>query len=64
MDRSKLSGTHLTPDQWEKAQASVALFWDTKPSQEIILKFLNNPQNMLLSAELDIDSQLIINVSE
>ncbi len=45
--------TRLTTDKWEKAQASVALFWDTKPSQEIVVKFLSNAQNILLSAELD-----------
>ncbi len=49
----KLSITRLTIDEWEKAQASITLFWDTAPSQETIVKFLSNSQNILLSAELD-----------
>ena len=43
----------LTTDEWEKAQASITLFWEKAPSQEIIVKFLSDSQNILLSAELD-----------
>lgn len=49
----RLSITRLTIDRWEKAQASVALFWDIAPSQETIVRFLSNSQNILLSAEID-----------
>lgn len=45
--------TRLTTEQWEKAQASIALFWDITPTQETIIKFLSNCQNILLSAEVD-----------
>jgi ribosomal protein S18 acetylase RimI-like enzyme len=53
MSIEKLSITRLTTDEWEKAQASITLFWDTAPNQETIVKFLRNSQNILLSAELD-----------
>lgn len=53
MSIEELLITRLTTDEGEKAQASIALFWDTVPSQETIIKFLNNSQNILLSAELD-----------
>lgn len=53
MGMEELSITRLTTDEWEKAQASITLFWDTAPSQETIVKFLSNSQNILLSAELD-----------
>jgi ribosomal protein S18 acetylase RimI-like enzyme len=43
----------LTTDEWEKAQASITLFWEKVPSQETIVKFLSNSQNILLSAELN-----------
>lgn len=43
----------LTTDEWEKAQASITLFWEKSPSQETIVKFLSNSQNILLSAEQD-----------
>ncbi len=49
----QLSITRLTTDQWEKAQASITLFWDIVPSQAIILRFLSNSQNILLSAEVE-----------
>lgn len=49
----EVSITRLTTDEWKKAQASITLFWDTAPSQETIVKFLSNSQNILLSAELD-----------
>ncbi|MFB8791655.1 MAG: GNAT family N-acetyltransferase [Potamolinea sp.] len=49
----KLSITRLTIDKWAKAQASITLFWDTTPSQETIIKFLSNSQNILLSAEVE-----------
>lgn len=49
----EVSITRLTTNEWKKAQASITLFWDTAPSQEIIVKFLSNSQNILLSAELD-----------
>lgn len=49
----QLSITRLRTDQWEKAQASITLFWDIAPSQAIILRFLSNSQNILLSAEVD-----------
>ncbi len=53
MGIEELSIIRLTTDEWEKAQASITLFWDTAPSQETIVKFLSNSQNILLSAELD-----------
>ena len=53
MGIEELSIIRLTTDEWEKAQASITLFWDTAPSQETIVKFLRNSQNILLSAELD-----------
>lgn len=53
MDIEELSITRLTTNEWEKAQASIALFWDIEPSQKIIVKFLNNSQNILLSAEIN-----------
>lgn len=53
MDREEVLIIRLTTDEWEKAQASITLFWDTAPSQETIFKFLSNSQNILLSAELD-----------
>ncbi|MCA1991816.1 MAG: GNAT family N-acetyltransferase [Coleofasciculus sp. S288] len=53
MGIEELSITRLTTDEWEKAQASITIFWDTVPSQETIVKFLSNSQNILLSAELD-----------
>jgi ribosomal protein S18 acetylase RimI-like enzyme len=43
----------LTTDEWEKAQASITLFWEKAPSQQTVVKFLSNSQNILLSAELD-----------
>ncbi|HEY9707427.1 MAG TPA: GNAT family N-acetyltransferase [Oculatellaceae cyanobacterium] len=43
----------LTTDEWEKAQASITLFWEKSPTQETVVKFLSNSQNILLSAELD-----------
>jgi ribosomal protein S18 acetylase RimI-like enzyme len=43
----------LTTDEWEKAQASITLFWEKVPSQKTIVKFLSNSQNILLSAELN-----------
>lgn len=49
----KLSITRLTIEKWEKAQASIKLFWDTTPSQETIVKFLSNSQNILLSAAIE-----------
>lgn len=49
----EVSITRLTTDEWKKAQASIRLFWDTEPSQETIVKFLGNLQNILLSAEVD-----------
>jgi ribosomal protein S18 acetylase RimI-like enzyme len=49
----KLSIARLTPDEWQKAQASIELFWDVAPNQETIVKFLSNSQHILLSAELD-----------
>ncbi|MBW4473362.1 MAG: GNAT family N-acetyltransferase [Stenomitos rutilans HA7619-LM2] len=52
MDTAQFSITRLTIDQWEKARASIMLFWDTTPSHETIAKFLSNPQNILLSAEV------------
>lgn len=48
----ELSIARLTPDEWQKAQASIALFWDIGPNQETIVKFLSNSQNILLSAEV------------
>lgn len=53
MGIQELSIARLTTDEWEKAQASITLFWDTAPTQETIVKFLSNSQNILLSAELD-----------
>lgn len=53
MGMEELSITRLTTDEWKKAQASIRLFWDTAPSQETIVKFLSNSQNILLSAEID-----------
>jgi ribosomal protein S18 acetylase RimI-like enzyme len=53
MDIQQLSITRLTTDKWEKALDSITLFWDTTPSQETIVKFLSNSQNILLSAEID-----------
>ena len=53
MGREDFLIMRLTTDEWEKAQASITLFWDTAPSQETIVKFLSNSQNILLSAELD-----------
>ena len=53
MGMEELLIMRLTTDQWEKAQASIALFWEKVPSQETIVKFLSNTQNILLSAELD-----------
>jgi ribosomal protein S18 acetylase RimI-like enzyme len=53
MSIEELSINRLTIDEWEKAQESITLFWDTTPSQATIIKFLSNPQNILLSAELD-----------
>ncbi len=53
MGIEELSIIRLTTDEWEKAQASITLFWDTAPSQETIVKFLSNSQNILLSAEID-----------
>jgi ribosomal protein S18 acetylase RimI-like enzyme len=53
MGIEELSIVRLTTDEWEKAQASIMLFWDTTPSQETLVKFLSNSQNILLSAELD-----------
>lgn len=53
MSIEKLSIARLTIDEWEKARDSITLFWDTVPSQETIVKFLSNSQNILLSAELD-----------
>ena len=50
---AQLSITRLTTDQWEKAQASVTLFWDIIPSQATILRFLSNSHNILLSAEVE-----------
>lgn len=47
MSIQELSIARLTTDEWEKAQASITLFWDTT------VKFLSNSQNILLSAELD-----------
>ncbi|NEQ23652.1 MAG: GNAT family N-acetyltransferase [Microcoleus sp. SIO2G3] len=52
MSIEELSITRLTTDEWEKAQASIMLFWDIAPSQETIVKFLSNSQNILLSAEI------------
>lgn len=49
----KLSVDRLTPDEWQKAQASIELFWDAVPARETIVKFLSNDRNILLSAELD-----------
>jgi ribosomal protein S18 acetylase RimI-like enzyme len=49
----QLSITRLTTDQWEEAQASITLFWDIVPSQAIIIRFLSNSQNILLSAEVE-----------
>ncbi|HAX78875.1 MAG TPA: hypothetical protein DCY88_24365 [Cyanobacteria bacterium UBA11372] len=53
MSIEKLSIARLTTNEWEKAINSITLFWDTAPSQETIVKFLSNYQNILLSAELD-----------
>jgi aminoglycoside 3-N-acetyltransferase I len=53
MGREELLIMRLTNDEWEKARASIMLFWDTVPSQETIVKFLNNSQNIMLSAELE-----------
>lgn len=53
MSVAEFSITRLTTDEWKKAQASITLFWDTVPSQETIVKFLSNSQNILLSAESD-----------
>ena len=53
MSIEKLSIARLTTNEWEKAIDSITLFWDTAPSQETIVKFLSNSQNILLSAELD-----------
>jgi ribosomal protein S18 acetylase RimI-like enzyme len=53
MGIEEVSISRLTPDEWEKAQESITLFWDTTPSQATIIKFLSNSQNILLSAELD-----------
>ncbi|MCU0543210.1 MAG: GNAT family N-acetyltransferase [Oscillatoriaceae cyanobacterium Prado104] len=49
----ELSIARLTPDEWQKAQASIELFWDVAPSQETIVKFLSNSHHILLSAQLD-----------
>ncbi len=49
----EVSITRLTIDESEKALLSITLFWDTTPSQETIVKFLSNSQNILLSAEVD-----------
>lgn len=49
----EVSITRLTPNEWKKALDSIRLFWDTVPSQETIVKFLGNSQNILLSAEVD-----------
>ena len=49
----KLTIARLTIDELETAQSSVELFWDKRPDRETIVKFLQNPQNLLLSAELD-----------
>ncbi|MEW6493091.1 MAG: hypothetical protein AB1589_11375 [Cyanobacteriota bacterium] len=54
MGIEELSIIRLTTDEWEKAQASITLFWDTAPSQETIVKFLRNSQNILLSAVVSI----------
>jgi aminoglycoside 3-N-acetyltransferase I len=51
MAEPSISRLHI--DRLEKAQASVELFWDTLPSQKTITKFLSNPHNILLSAEID-----------
>jgi ribosomal protein S18 acetylase RimI-like enzyme len=52
MSIAELSIARLTNVEWEKAQASITLFWDRTPSQETILKFLDNSHNILLSAEV------------
>jgi ribosomal protein S18 acetylase RimI-like enzyme len=49
----EVSITRLTTNEWKKALDSIKLFWDTAPSQETIVKFLGNSQNILLSAEVD-----------
>lgn len=60
--RMEVSITRLTPDEWKKALDSIRLFWDTVPSQETIVKFLSNSQNILLLAEVDdaIAGQVIV----
>jgi ribosomal protein S18 acetylase RimI-like enzyme len=50
---AQLSITRLTTDRWEKAQASITLFWDIIPGQATILRFLSNSHNILLSAEVE-----------
>jgi hypothetical protein len=36
MGIEELSIVRLTTDEWEKAQASIMLFWDTTPSLRIL----------------------------
>lgn len=52
MDKEQLAIARLTPEQWIKARDSITLFWDKVPSQETVIKFLSNSQNVLLSAEV------------
>jgi ribosomal protein S18 acetylase RimI-like enzyme len=52
MSMAELLIARLTTDEWEKAQSSVAMFWDKTPSQATIVNFLNNSQNILLLAEV------------
>tara|TARA_Y100000588_G_scaffold334101_1_gene373374 strand:- start:835 stop:1263 length:429 start_codon:yes stop_codon:yes gene_type:complete len=49
---SQISIKRLGKDDWQKARKSVALFWDVVPNRATIVRFLDQPQNILLSAEM------------
>ena len=53
MDKEQLAIARLTPEQWTKARDSITLFWDKVPSQETVIRFLSNSQNVLLSVEIN-----------
>jgi ribosomal protein S18 acetylase RimI-like enzyme len=49
---AEFSIKHLTKKDSDKAKVSVALFWKTFPDTKTISHFLDNPHNILLSAEV------------